>query len=146
MDEETALLLGFLDGERQHVMGILEGCSEEQLRRPGTSTRPPSCWTGSASTSWASWRAAPRSSCGGRAPRRGRRVAGRPPVDRDGRGLILGPRTACRGSGLAEQVVELGLDVDVVAFLTGRDDLVGPVEEGRHGLGRRLEVRLTERG
>ena len=34
MDEETALLLGFLDGERQHVIGILEGFSEEQLRRP----------------------------------------------------------------------------------------------------------------
>ena len=34
MDEETALLLAFLDGERQHVMGILEGFPEEQLRRP----------------------------------------------------------------------------------------------------------------
>ena len=34
MDGETALLLGFLDGERQHVMGILEGFSEAQLRRP----------------------------------------------------------------------------------------------------------------
>ena len=34
MDEETALLLGFLDGERQHVMGILEGFPEEQLRGP----------------------------------------------------------------------------------------------------------------
>ena len=34
MDEETALLLGFLDGQRQHVTGILEGFSEDQLRRP----------------------------------------------------------------------------------------------------------------
>jgi hypothetical protein len=34
MDEETALLLGFLDGEREHVLGILEGFSKEQLRRP----------------------------------------------------------------------------------------------------------------
>jgi hypothetical protein len=34
MDEETALLLSFLDGEREHVLGILEGFSEEQLRRP----------------------------------------------------------------------------------------------------------------
>jgi Protein of unknown function (DUF664) len=34
MDEETALLLGFLNGEREHVQGILEGFSEEQLRRP----------------------------------------------------------------------------------------------------------------
>jgi hypothetical protein len=34
MDEETALLLGFLDGERKHVLGILEGFSEEQLTPP----------------------------------------------------------------------------------------------------------------
>jgi hypothetical protein len=53
MDKETALLLGFLDGERQYVMGILEGSSEEQLRRPGTSTRPPSCWTAASGSCWA---------------------------------------------------------------------------------------------
>ena len=34
MDEEKALLLDFLEGERGHVLGILEGLSEEQLRRP----------------------------------------------------------------------------------------------------------------
>jgi hypothetical protein len=50
MDEETALLLGFLDGEREHVLGILEGFSEEQLRRPvlpsgWSCTQPPSSWT-----------------------------------------------------------------------------------------------------
>src|SRR5580704_14406719 len=49
-------------------------------------------------------------------------------------------------SGLAQQVVELGLDVDVVAFLASRDDLIGPVQEGGHGPGRRLEVRLDEGG
>ena len=34
MDEEKALLLDFLEGERGHVLGILDGLSEEQLRRP----------------------------------------------------------------------------------------------------------------
>jgi len=34
MDEEKALLLDFLEGERAHVLGILDGLSEEQLRRP----------------------------------------------------------------------------------------------------------------
>ena len=34
MDEERALLLDFLGAERGHVVGILEGLSEEQLRRP----------------------------------------------------------------------------------------------------------------
>jgi len=34
MDEETGLLLSFLNGERRHVTGILEGFSEEQLRQP----------------------------------------------------------------------------------------------------------------
>jgi hypothetical protein len=34
MDQETALLLRFLDSQRRHVLGILEGLSEEQLRRP----------------------------------------------------------------------------------------------------------------
>jgi Protein of unknown function (DUF664) len=33
-EQERALLLGFLEGERGHVLGILEGLSEEQLRRP----------------------------------------------------------------------------------------------------------------
>jgi Protein of unknown function (DUF664) len=33
MDQERAVLLDFLDGERSHVLGILEGLSEEQLRR-----------------------------------------------------------------------------------------------------------------
>ena len=34
MDEEGALLLDFLGAERGHVLGILEGSSEERLRRP----------------------------------------------------------------------------------------------------------------
>jgi len=34
MDQETEVLLQFLDAERGHVLGILEGLSEEQLRRP----------------------------------------------------------------------------------------------------------------
>jgi len=34
MDEEKALLLDFLEGERGHVLGILDGLSDEQLRRP----------------------------------------------------------------------------------------------------------------
>jgi Protein of unknown function (DUF664) len=31
---ETELLRDFLDEQRNHVLGILEGLSEEQLRRP----------------------------------------------------------------------------------------------------------------
>jgi Protein of unknown function (DUF664) len=34
MDEETELLARFIDLQRNHVLGILEGLSEEQLRRP----------------------------------------------------------------------------------------------------------------
>jgi hypothetical protein len=34
VDHDTEVLLGFLDAEREHVFGILEGFSEEQLRRP----------------------------------------------------------------------------------------------------------------
>ncbi len=34
MNQETRLLLGFLDHQRNHVLGIVEGLSEEQLRRP----------------------------------------------------------------------------------------------------------------
>jgi hypothetical protein len=34
MDEEKALLLDFLAAERGHVLGILDGLSEEQLRKP----------------------------------------------------------------------------------------------------------------
>ena len=34
MDQERAGLLDFLNAERDHVLGILEGFSEEQLRRP----------------------------------------------------------------------------------------------------------------
>jgi hypothetical protein len=34
VDHETEVLLGFLNAEREHVLGILEGFSEEQLRRP----------------------------------------------------------------------------------------------------------------
>src|SRR6516162_11522531 len=34
MDEETELLRDFLDGQRNHVLGILEGLTDEQLRRP----------------------------------------------------------------------------------------------------------------
>ncbi|MGO8892621.1 MAG: DUF664 domain-containing protein [Streptosporangiaceae bacterium] len=34
MSDETRVLLQFLDTERDHVLGILEGLSEEQLRRP----------------------------------------------------------------------------------------------------------------
>jgi Protein of unknown function (DUF664) len=38
---ETALLLGYLNGQRKHVLGILDGLSEEDLRRPVL----PSGWT-----------------------------------------------------------------------------------------------------
>src|SRR5262249_57805608 len=41
MDKETELLRDFLDGQRNHVLGILEGLSDEQLRRPVL----PSGWT-----------------------------------------------------------------------------------------------------
>jgi Protein of unknown function (DUF664) len=34
MSDETQVLLQFLDAERDHVLGILEGLSEEQLRQP----------------------------------------------------------------------------------------------------------------
>jgi hypothetical protein len=34
VEHDTEVLLGFLDAEREHVLGILEGFSEEQLRRP----------------------------------------------------------------------------------------------------------------
>ena len=34
MDRETELLKRFLDEQRQHVLGILEGLTEDQLRRP----------------------------------------------------------------------------------------------------------------
>jgi Protein of unknown function (DUF664) len=34
MDQQTQVLQQFLDAEREHVLGILEGLSEEQLRRP----------------------------------------------------------------------------------------------------------------
>ena len=34
VDHDTEVLLGFLEAEREHVLGILEGFSEEQLRRP----------------------------------------------------------------------------------------------------------------
>jgi hypothetical protein len=34
VDHETEVLLGFLEAEREHVLGILAGFSEEQLRRP----------------------------------------------------------------------------------------------------------------
>jgi hypothetical protein len=34
MNDEAALLLGWLDVQRFHVLGALEGLSDEQLRRP----------------------------------------------------------------------------------------------------------------
>jgi hypothetical protein len=34
MDQQTQVLQQFLDAEREHVLRILEGLSEEQLRRP----------------------------------------------------------------------------------------------------------------
>ncbi len=34
MDGETELLKRFLDEQRRHVVGILDGLTEEQLRRP----------------------------------------------------------------------------------------------------------------
>jgi hypothetical protein len=34
MDPETQLLRDFLDEQRNHVLGILEGLTDEQLRRP----------------------------------------------------------------------------------------------------------------
>ncbi len=33
-ETETELLLDFLNEQRQHVLGILDGLAEEQLRRP----------------------------------------------------------------------------------------------------------------
>ena len=41
MDTETMALLASLDGQRRHVLGILEGLSDEALRRPVL----PSGWT-----------------------------------------------------------------------------------------------------
>ncbi len=41
VDHDTEVLLGFLDAERDHVLGILDGLSEEQLRRPVL----PSAWS-----------------------------------------------------------------------------------------------------
>jgi uncharacterized protein DUF664 len=41
MDEETELLRDCLDQQRHHVLGILDGLSDEQLRRPVL----PSGWT-----------------------------------------------------------------------------------------------------
>ena len=38
---ETALLMSYLAGQRKHVLGILEGLGEEELRRPVL----PSQWT-----------------------------------------------------------------------------------------------------
>jgi Protein of unknown function (DUF664) len=34
MDPETQLLRDFLDEQRNHVLGILEGLTDEQLQRP----------------------------------------------------------------------------------------------------------------
>jgi Protein of unknown function (DUF664) len=34
VNREMELLLGYLDAQRRHVLGILDGLSEEQLRRP----------------------------------------------------------------------------------------------------------------
>lgn len=34
LNDEAGLLLRFLDQERNHVVGILEGLSQEQLRQP----------------------------------------------------------------------------------------------------------------
>ena len=39
--DERAVLLSYLDAQRNHVLGILEGLSEEDLRRPVL----PSAWT-----------------------------------------------------------------------------------------------------
>jgi hypothetical protein len=41
MSQESDLLLGYLNAQRRHVLGILEGLSEEDLRRPVL----PSGWT-----------------------------------------------------------------------------------------------------
>ena len=40
MNDETEVLLDFLNAERNHVLGVLEGLSEKQLRRPVL----PSAW------------------------------------------------------------------------------------------------------
>ena len=50
-----------------------------------------------------------------------------------------------RRSGLAQQVVQFRLDVDVAAFLPGRDDLISTPQERRHRLGGCLEVSLAKR-
>ena len=41
MFQETEVLLHFLDMQRNHILGILEGLSDEQLRRPVL----PSAWS-----------------------------------------------------------------------------------------------------
>ena len=62
-----------------------------------------------------------------------RSVTGAP--DREVKGLLR----------LADQVVELGLDVDEVGLVAGRHDRVGPLEEVGDLVDRRLEVGLAER-
>src|SRR2546428_672799 len=61
-------------------------------------------------------------------------------------GVASARRAAGRDALLcvAEQVVQFRLDVDVAAFLAGRDDLICPLQERRHSLGRRLKVSLAE--
>ena len=62
MSDETHVLLQFLDTERDHVLGILEGLSEEQLRRPVLpSGKPPA--TQDTSTRCASLSTAASGSC-----------------------------------------------------------------------------------
>ena len=59
-----------------------------------------------------------------------------------GPGACAGP--GCSLLGVAEQVVQLRLDVDVAAFLTGGNDLISPRQERRHRLSWRLEVGLAK--
>jgi hypothetical protein len=72
MGSETELLLNFLNSQRNHVLGILEGLSEDQLRRPVL----PSGWSclGMVKHLALSDARGP--------PRRGARTHRRPPVDR----------------------------------------------------------------
>ena len=54
-------------------------------------------------------------------------------------------RLSKRSGRLAQDTGEFGLDVHVIGFLAGRDDLVGAAEKVGDLLDRRLVVRLAER-
>jgi hypothetical protein len=55
------------------------------------------------------------------------------------------PSVFCELGGLAEQVVQFGLDVDMVTLIARRHNLIGAAEEVRDLLDGSLKVRLAER-